>query len=149
MARPLFLLVAVGLLGCGEGGRPDCLVFTPTHDTVGGNVDIGVTVYGDVVEDRIAFETTGVEGAPGSLTLSVQSDCDDVDCAVDFDCGESTLTAGDAITCSVEDSIEGAEACSWSCQLSLTALDLEASSCRDVLEVVTVVGEHEVAAPGR
>lgn len=149
MARLPLLLAAVGLLGCGEGGRPDCLVFTPTHDTVGGDVDIGVTTYGDVVEDRITFETTAIEGAPASLTLSVQSDCDDVDCAVDFDCGESALIAGDSITCSVEDSIEGATACSWSCQLSLTALDLEADSCRDVLEVVTVVGEHEVTAPGR
>jgi len=134
----------------GSGGVPDCLVFTPTHETIDGVIDVGTLLQGDVVEDVVAVETTGIEGAPsGSVFIDVQWNCDDPMCEPDFLCAPGTLDpVGQTITCDVVDNIEGPE-CSWSCQLSLTATVLDDGVCQDVFTLAELAGEHLVPILGR
>jgi|GEM_PF-5904982 len=131
--------------GGGGGGVPDCLVFNPVHATSGGVVDVGGMTMGETREDVISLETTGIEGAPSSgVFIEVATNCDDAACTPEFTCSPGSLdSVGDTVTCDVEDTITESS-CMWSCQVSLTATVLDDELCRDVFEVVEVVGQHAV-----
>ncbi len=142
------VLVSLSLSACGSN-TPDCVVFNPAHATVNGVVDVGEMARGDVAEEVVEVETTGLEGsATTGVLIEVQTNCDDEDCTPTFECAPTMLEPGETVLCDVVDEIDG-PACSWSCQLGLRATVLEDDVCEDALIVTELVGDHVEVAVGR
>lgn len=147
---PIVILLVLPLLAsCGGSNIPSCLIFTPEHDTIDGLARAGETLQGDRVEDVIVLGTNAVDAAPlVGLTVLYDTNCDDEACAPTIECEPGTMDVGDQVRCDViDDLVNGA--CSWTCQVSVTATVLDNDVCRDTLAVVDVAGDHVEAMPGR